>query len=399
MEARDSGSRIRPLPIDDIDGDAPQHHPIEPRRRIAPLIVIVAGAIAFAVIARGLDIGDSTEVGSSDTTAAPANLSEEPDSTTTTAPPPPPPPTLLQMLPVVGDRLSLVALTTTAKIGQWDSDLAFPSYNSSISQPQSAQYNNDGTLVAIRSGVGDGVFVIDSAMSGPVYIWDVTSGVWHNTNASLFAWTAIDAETAATVVRVADVSGDPSFGVSALLEFSLPGSDHTLQAWGDWGFVTTSGATTYGFDPDGLQTRMIDGMFFDAATDGMLLLADPGEEGATPFLVNLDGSRSELPSLDIGASDFRITADGSWVLATTIQEDGHTSILARTVRSRSTRLTSVDETARIVNLTSGDRLLVLQDIDSNDLLFKDWNSGAEYRVAIEDPIAAVFLPDEFRLGG
>jgi hypothetical protein len=277
--------------------------------------------------------------------------------------------------------------------------LAFPSYNSSISQPQSAQYNNDGTLVAIRSGVGDGVFVIDSAMSGPAYIWDVTSGVWHNTNASLFAWTAIDAETAATVVRVADVSGDPSFGVSALLEFSLPGPDHILQAWGDWGFVTTSGATTYGFDPDGLPARMIDAMFFDAATDGMLLLADPGDEGATPFLFNLDGSRSELPSLDIGASDFRITADGSWVLATTIQEDGHTSILARTVRSRSTRLTSVDETARIVNLTSGDRLLVLQDIDSSDLLFKDWNTGAEYRVAIEDPIAAVFLPDEFRLGG
>ncbi len=397
MEARDSGSKIRPLPIDDIDGDAPQHHPIEPSRRLLPLIVIVAGAIAFAVIARGLSVGDSTEVGSSDTTAAPATLAEEPEPTTTTAPPPPPP-TLRRMLPVVGEQLNLVVLTTTAKVGQWDPDLAFPSYDSSISQPESAQYNIDGTMVAIRSGVADGAFVIDSATKGPAYIWDVTSGVWHNTEASLFAWTELDAEAVSTVVRVADISGDTSAGVAALLEFTLPAPDHILRAWGDWGFVTTSGSITYGFDADGLQTRMTDGMFFDAATDGMLLLADPGEEGVVPFLLNLDGTRSELPSLDIGADDFRITADGTWVLATTIQEDGHTSILARTVHSRSTRLTSVDETARIVNMTWGDRLLVLQDIESKDLLFKDWNTGAEYRVTIEDPVAAVFLPDGFRLG-
>ena len=51
-----------------------------------------------------------------------------------------------------------------------------------------------------------------------------------------------------------------------------------------------------------------------------------------PFLLNPDGSRTELPSLDIGGSDFRITADGEWVLATTVQADGHTSIVARTFR-------------------------------------------------------------------
>ncbi|MDJ0953944.1 MAG: hypothetical protein QNJ81_09705, partial [Acidimicrobiia bacterium] len=165
-------------------------------------------------------------------------------------------------------------------------------------------------------------------------------------------------------------------------------------SWGNWGFATSLGPTIYGFDPDGVQTRTIDGVFFDAAADGMLLLADQTEEGTVPFLLNTDGTRNELPSLDIGAADFRITSDGEWVLATTIQQDGHTSILARTVRSRSTRITSIDETAQIVNMTWGDRLLVLQDVESNDLLFKDWNTGAEYRVATEDPVAAVFLRNE-----
>ncbi len=397
MEARDSGSKIRPLPIDDLDGDAPQHRPIEPKRRLTPLIVIVLGALAFGVIARGLSIGDSAEV-ASPTSAPPATLAEEPEPTTTTAPPPPPPPTLRDMLPVVRDRLYLVALTTTAKVGHWDDDLHFPSYNSSISQPQSGEYNSDGTRVAIRSAVGDGAFVIDSAAGAPVYIWDVTSGTWHNTDPSLFAWTESDTETDSTVVRVADVSGDTSAGISALVEFSLPGQDHMLRAWGDWGFATTSGTTTSGFDPDGVQTRTIEGVFFDATDEGVLLLADPADEGVVPFLLNLDGTRSELPSLDIGAADFRITSDGDWVLATTIQQDGHTSILARTVRSRSTRITSIDETAQIVNMTWGDRLLVLQDVASNDLLFKDWKTGAEYRVTIDDPVAAVFLPEEPGLG-
>ncbi len=397
MEARDSGSKIRPLPIDDLDGDAPQHLPIEPRRRLAPLIVIVLGALAFAVIARGLSISESGDV-ASETTAPPATLAEEPEPTTTTAPPPPPPPTLRQMLPVVGDRLSLVALTTTAKVGHWDADLHFPSYNSSTSQPQSAEYNIDGTLVAIRSGVGDGAIVIDAGPQEPLYIWDSTSGRWHSSLGSLFAWTEVDEETGSTIVRVADVSGDATVGVQPLLEFSVPGADHTLLAWGDWGFATATGATVHGFDSDGVLMRTIDGVFFDAAASGMLLLADPTEEGVVPFLFNLDGTRTELPSLDIGASDFRITADGDWVLATTIQQDGHTSILARTVRSRSTRLTSIDETATIVNMTWADRLMVLQDTESNDLLFKDWKTGAEYRVAMKDPVAAVFLLAEFRLG-
>ena len=400
MEARDSGSKIRPLPIDDIGGDAPQHQPIEPRRRLAPLIVIVAGAIAFGVIARGLGVGAPTDLGAA-TTAPPANLAEEPGPTTTTTPPPPPPKTLRQMLPVVGDDMKLVALSaTTAKIGHWHDDLTFPSFEANISQPRSAEYNADGTRVAIHTWVRQGSFVVATAAGyTPAYIQqNVTSGAWHATEPDLFAWTEADDESASTTVRVADVSGDTSTGVAALIEFSLPAADYILHDWGDWGFAVTSGAATHGLDADGIETRTATGSFFDAAADGTLLLATMDGEGSAPFLLNPDGSQTELLNLDIGASDFRITSDGGWVLATTIQEDGHTSILARTVRSRSTRLTSIDETARVVSMAWDDRLLVLQELDSHALVFKDWNTGAEYRVATDEVIGAVDLGDGFRLG-
>jgi len=122
-----------------------------------------------------------------------------------------------------------------------------------------------------------------------------------------------------------------------------------------------------------------------------------GDEGTAPFLLAGDGSVVDLPNLDIGASDFRITSDGDWVLAVAIQEDGHTSILARTVHTRSTRLTSIDATALIVDMAWQDRFLVLQEIASDDLVFKDWNTGAEFSVPMDDPVGAVFLSAELAL--
>jgi hypothetical protein len=399
MEARDSESRIRPLPIDDLDGDAPQA-PVGPRRRIAPLVAIILGALAFGVIARGLSVGGNETAGAG-ITAPPPSLADEPATTTTTTTTTslPPPPALREMLPIVDDRLQILALTTTAKIGQWDADLAFPSYTTSITNPLSAGYNSDGTRLAIQSGVGGNSIVIDSATSNLAHIWDATSGVWHDTDPSLFAWTEDDAETASTVVRVADVTGDTSAGIAAQSEFRIPGLNHTLRAWGDWGFVATNGPITSGYDSDGVQQRTVDGMFFDAASDGLLLLAEPSDEGSIPFLFDSAGNRTALPALDIDADDFHITADGQWVFAVSIQDDGYTSILARTVHSRSTRLSSTDARARVVNMTWGDRLFVLQDLDSGDLLFKDWNTGAEYRVTFEHRVAAAFLPNEFDLGG
>ena len=395
MEARDSGSRIRPLPVDDIDGDAPQHHPIEPKRRIAPLIVIVAGALAFGFIARGLGLSDGADVGNA-TTTPPAGLAEEPGPTTTTLPPPPPPPILRQLLPVATDGFNLVTVTaTTARIGDWNSESTTPSFNANVSQPRSAAYNADGTRIAIHSWVRNGSFVLDASDGGnPVHLRDdITSGAWHPTDPDLFAWTQPDPDTAAdqAIVRVADLSGDTSAGAAPLVEFTIPFASQTLHAWGDWGFVTTRDDATFGFDPDGIPTRSGNGTFFDVAVDGTLLLAAVDEQGAVPYLLLPDGTEMPLPSLDIGASDFELTADGEWVLAVTFQEDGHTSILARTVHSRSTRLTSIDQTARVVGTAWDDRFLVLQEVTTNDLLFKDWSTGAEYRVPVGEQVAAVYL--------
>ena len=47
MEARDSRSKIRPLPIDEIDGDVPPPHRVDAPRRWLPLVVI--GLAMFAV--------------------------------------------------------------------------------------------------------------------------------------------------------------------------------------------------------------------------------------------------------------------------------------------------------------------------------------------------------------
>ncbi|MCP4967638.1 MAG: hypothetical protein GY926_20695 [bacterium] len=386
MEARDSGSKIRPLPIDDIDGDAPQPRHVEPKRRLMPLIVIVVGAIAFGVVARGLGTTDGAEVASAPTTAAPLSEVAETTTTTTTSPPR----TLRQLLPVAADGLSLVEITnTSAKIGEWTPDSAAPSFNARISQPRSAGFNSDFSRVAIHTSVRDGSYVIDDPEGGaPIHIQeDVSSGLWHPTDPDLFAWTEFDVDQ--TTVKIADVSGYAGAELEPLVEFALAAVDHELLAWGDWGIVTRSSGRLYVFDIDGQELSQVESEFLDATPDGLLLLARIDDGAAIPYLLNPDGSETALPGLDIGASGLRITDDGAWVLAVTYQADGHTSILARTVGARSTRLTSINETAHIVDLIWEDRFLVLQEVRSLDLVFKDWNTGAEFRLPVENQIAAV----------
>ena len=68
MEARDTKSKIRPLPIDEIYRDGLPQHRVDPLQRWLLLIVIIMGAMAFAIVARGLGPTRGTEVGAASTT-------------------------------------------------------------------------------------------------------------------------------------------------------------------------------------------------------------------------------------------------------------------------------------------------------------------------------------------
>lgn len=398
MEARDSRSKIRPLPVDDIDGDAP-HRPAEPQpRRWLPLVVIVVGAIAFGVVARGLSPVPQPDAAATATTASP--LSTEPEPTTTTEPPPPPLKPLHRMLPIAEDGLDLVTFDVSARVGRWEAQATDPEFHVNVARPLDVSYNADGSRVALTTAVKDGSLVItDSDGSDPISVrGDVWSGIWHPTDPAMFAWTrAIEVYPGEweTTLAVADVSGFTMAGLEPLTEFVIDGGPLTLLAWDDWGFVLGDEQQAFRpvtrYDPDLQNPEELEGVFFDATQTGDLLMARAEDSGYVPYLLAADGTETEIVGLDIGAEDFRITADGAWVLAVTLQADGHTSILARTTQSRSTRLNSVNGAARIIDLAWDDRFLVLQEAETGDLVFKDWNTGAEFRLPMEADVAAVYL--------
>jgi len=396
MEARDSGSKIRPLPIDDLDAATPERGPVGQTRRWTPLAVIAAGAIAFGIIATGLGSGEPVVVASGDR-QSPTTLSKEATSTSSEAPVvTTAPPTLGDMLPITDGPLRLVSLAATAtKVVTWNRAATEPTSRYLLTQPITVSYNSDGSRLAVLAVVGGSRLVIDDTDPGdPFYIRGATSGVWHPTNLDLLAWTAVDDAGTDTTITVADFS-DPTSGDPAVdFEASIPGK-HDLLAWGDWGFVTASGDTTFGWSADGTPTRSAAGSFFDAADDGTVLMADSAA-GGMPFLLSPNGSITEIPSLDLHTTDLRLTNDGQWVLATTFQEDGHTSIIARAVMSRSTRLTSIEEAAYVLGTAQMDRFLVLQEIGSKDLVLKDWSNGAEYRLPLNDVISAFHLGAQVR---
>ncbi len=399
MEARDSRSKIRPLPVDDIDGDAP-HRPVEPQpRRWLPLVVIVVGAIAFGVVARGLSPVAQPE-SAAGTTTTPPPLSAEPEPTTTTEAPPPPPPPLARLLPFANDGLRLVTIGITARPGHWPPDATEPEVSGTISRATHAEYNASGSRVAVQTAVKGGSIVIDESTGGsPIYLReDVSSGHWHPTNPDLFAWTRTTETPSgelATSVFVGDVSTYDGASLEPISGIDFEGGPHFLLGWGDWGFlIADEGQPTgpiFRYTLEGSDPIELDGVFFDVTENGTILMARVEDNGFLPYLVDADGVETELVGLDVGVSDFRITPDGAWVIAVTPQTDRHTSILARTVHSRSTRLSSVNGSARIVDLVRGGQYLVLQEADSGDLVFKDWNTGAEFRLLVESEVTAVFL--------
>jgi hypothetical protein len=385
MEAKDSRSKIRPLPVDDLDTGAPQPQPPERRRRIAPLLVIALGAVAFGVIAAGLGQRAATEVGAVTTTSLAPHKQEAPSNTTTT---PPQPPALVDAVPFADQGLTMVALTDGgARAGVWHPSLATPSFNARIVGALAAGVNSDGTRVSVASGTGT---ITDVALGGgPQYF--LGTGIWHPTKPGLFAWAGSPPGSGETTVMTVDLSAEKtSQEIVPLVEFSVPSANAVLAAWGDWGFAVGFDETIHIFDPDGAPIRSAKGEVLDFADDGTLLVAD---ENGVPFLLDADGSTTDLPSLDVGATDYRITPDAAWAIAVTPQEDGHTSILARALNSRSTRITSVDQAARVVGMSSSGRFLILQSAISNDLFFKNWNTGAEYQIPIEFQVAAIYVDD------
>ena len=276
----------------------------------------------------------------------------------------------------------------------WDPDAAAPdSVSLLVQQPQAASFNADGTRYAALSGAVDATLVIGRVDgSNLIHLPAATNGLWHPTDPNLIAWTGpADSGTGETIISVADLSGSITPRTAPLLEITVTDGPHLLSAWGDWGFATQNGDRTVGFDADGVPVRSADGELFDSAPDGTLLVVEPTDDLGVPFLLNPDGTRTEIPSLDVGGSDYRFLVDGDWIVAITGQEDGHTSILAKAVNTRSTRITSVEEPARVVGTSFNDRFLVLQEEGTNDLIFKDWSNGAQHRVPFDDQVEAIYL--------
>jgi len=348
----------------------------------------MAGALAFAVIGRGLGRALRPDAGSPANTSVPG-LAATPEPTTTTRPPPPSPPPLEPLqrrFSAAVDGLRTVEIAGTANLTAWEPTSMFPIVLASVAQARWAQFSADGSQVAILTDVGGGTLVIDSADGGaPRYVRDaVTSARWHPVAPDRLAWTKRLPEW--TLLRIGTIT--PQSGHTPVLPdatISLP-LDTTLRAWGDWGFLVEApdegtGSRLILLDPDGTVVAEPAGRLRDITPDGTLLLLRPDAAGRPMlYLLPPDLEEVPLPGLDIGAADYRITGDAAWIVAVSVQADGRTSILARATRSNSTRITSIDGPARVIDFGPTDRFLVLQEVGSGDLVFHDWKSGAAFRV-------------------
>lgn len=398
---------------------------------------MAAGALVFFGLIAGL-LGRTTidgpeaapEEPATDTTVSGFGSPPLPPTTTSTLPP-----TLRERAPPLERSARIVYLggegTSTNQV-TWrlqDEDPASPS--STGAAAVRAEFDASRLeLFWITTGQRDTLWVGLPPIAEPVFV-DVAGAAWHPTMPLEIAWLGRPPGDDAFHLYRATVL--PAAGLDTLIDLGPVPESSRLVGWGDWGFVleiraplgmrqwevpdardpdapTTLqrlgfglvldplGNPVHGFaglpratGPDGHMVIQPAPEAFELATEAGLDPVSLGIEApidviprgpdAEPFVV----VRPDLNPTGVAfapsspATSFRFTPDGRHVAAMGTTA-GRLAIVTQAVDGSLRRLTSVDGVDVALGFSRDGSLLVLHDLDGGDVVFHDWNRGANFRV-------------------
>ncbi len=261
----------------------------------------------------------------------------------------------------------------------------------------------------------------------PAAFVGVRGAQWHPTRPGQAAWVAQLPTDSHPSLYTATVG--PSFGsVTSAEQLSELPEGARLGAFGDWGyaiewpleflletegeqdFVFSAGALTI-LDTAGVPQRTTVADLVAHGGEGTLLViprdagfdispyVDPALTGDVVVIPGaIDVVDETLTSLGVG---FRITPegthfvspDGEWLVEVVTREGGLIDVTAHGIRSSRTRSRGFPGPARPIGLASDGVHLLLQDLQTNELVMFGWDQGTLYRVPVsQGTVSAALLP-------
>jgi len=360
--------------------------------RPRPWIALVLSASAVMLVLGALSVFGSVEFADPEP-AQPQDFASGAQSDAE-SPPETLPPRLEESLPNLTDRLTLVAMVDgTFQTLLWDPSFRVPkAYDLPIGGTEplvdiEASFDSGGRMLAIE---------ISTPETTQVYLGDPTdvgltpdirrpaSLLWHASQVGALAWVmpGPNGQWDLHTGKVDPLSGTITNDL-VVTSFDTPVD---LVRWDTSGFVLNQGSDVVAIDPDGKSMWQRTGVAISGSTSILAIIAPDDSESDTRWVIADRISGEAVPRQVVG------TPSEVWV-AMSRDTDLVAEIAATETRTRiavsgpelaATRVVQVDLQVEPIGFTSSGEYLQFDLLDSNDLVFVNWNTGATHIVPIPD---------------
>jgi hypothetical protein len=399
MAQGDREQRVRPIdyaPEHSFSSIADTDQDLEPHRP-RPWIALVLSAVAVLVAVGAVSVFGSLEF----------NEPEPPDpqefasgaQNEVEAPPETLPPRLEDSLPNVTDRLTLIAMVDeTLRTLLWDPSFRVPkAYDLPIENVDAdtdieASFDSGGRTLAItttsphttRVYVGDPTDVGRTPdMIGP------TSLLWHASQVGAIAWVSPgqDGQWSLHTGKVDPLSGTLT-NDSVVVNFPTAIS---LVRWDTSGFVLNKGSSVTAISPAGEPLWEQKGLAVSGSASILAIIAPDDSASNTRWLIADRFSGEAAPQQVTGTPGeiWVATSRDTDLIAEIAASVDKTRILVSGPEIAAKRIVQVDLQVAPIGFTSSGEFLQFNMLDSNDLVFVNWRTGATHVVPIPEDTAVI----------
>lgn len=380
------------LPDDADRFDAPV------RRAPDASIAVAAGAVVLALmfVVFGAGGGDDLPEPDPDQGLVAADAAYIEVTTTTTTPP-----RFSDMIPIETDRLVTISRSGDPRTVLWLPSERFGRTYRLQNDPQWASFDATGDSIAYLN-------TQSTLFAGPVpgdvapQVEAMVSGArFHPTETAELAYTAPVAASGSTGLYRVHVAPGILGGLEPMMVATLSDTARLLT-WGDWGYAVSiddpASPAIIILDPDGRAERIMPGVAYSAGGDAIFIDAT-GEpftgsghlellapvvvvpESAVGIFDRMFEPIYLFPGADARTLNVTISPDGLQIADATFTNTGGTSL---TIRDRSVdtlRTVRIDSVAHPIGFVAGGTHLAMQDVDSGELIFVNWRTGAHHRLS------------------
>lgn len=304
---------------------------------------------------------------------------------------------LSDMVPVETDRLATISRSGDPRTVLWLPSERFGRTYRLQNDPQWASFDATGESIAYLDPQS-------TLFAGPVpgdiapQVEAMVSGArFHPTETAELAYTAPITGSGSTGLYRVHVAPGILGSLDSALVATLSETAHLLT-WGDWGYAVSLDARSPAIiilDPDGRAERIMPGVAYSAGGDAIFVdatgepFAESGDPGLLAPLVVVPESSVGIfdrmfepiylfPGTDARTLNVTISSDGLRIADSTFTNTGGTSV---TIRDRSVdtlRTVRIDTVAHPIGFVADGTHLAMQDVDSGELIFVNWRTGAHY---------------------